>query len=153
MVYDPAPPYTVRQTAVVDAASMQRFTRLARYWDLVANSGRFGQTLPRLLQGPSAFAAFLALADWLWQRVGETAHLTPEQLVDALYDYLVTQRGMAAVDARASLLADYLASGARARPHSLQEVLPPQAAPVPKAARRRAERQARHGAVAQEALR
>ncbi len=144
MVYDPAPPYTVRQTGAVDAATMQRFTRLARYWDLVANSGRFRQSLPLLLLGPSAFAAFLAFADWLWQRTGETSHLTPEQLVDALFDYLVTERQLDAHTVRQALLADYLASGARARPHSLREVLPAQGVPVARAVRVRAERQARH---------
>jgi hypothetical protein len=144
MVYDPMPPYTVRQTGAVDAVTMQRFTRLARYWDLVANSGRFRQSLPLLLQGPSAFAAFLAFADWLWQRTGETSHLTPEQLVDALFDYLVTERRLDADTVRQTLLADYLASGARARPHSLREVLPAQGVPVARAVRVRAERQARH---------
>jgi hypothetical protein len=46
MVYDPSPPYTVRQTACVSAADMQRFVRLARYWDLLANSGRFQRSMP-----------------------------------------------------------------------------------------------------------
>jgi len=144
MVYDPAPPYTVRQTGVVDAATVQRYARLARYWELVANSGRFRGTLPLLLQGPSAFAAFLAFSDWLWSRQGETAHLSPEQLVDALHDYLTTGRGFAAERVQQSLLADYLASGARARPASLRDVLPAQGEPVPRPVRRRAERQARH---------
>lgn len=112
--------------------------------DLVANSGRFRQSLPLLLLGPSAFAAFLAFADWLWQRTGETSHLTPEQLVDALFDYLVTERQLDAHTVRQALLADYLASGARARPHSLREVLPAQGVPVARAVRVRAERQARH---------
>jgi hypothetical protein len=52
MVYDSSAPYTVQQTAVVDAQAMQRFTRFARYWDLVANSGRFKQTLRLLLDEP-----------------------------------------------------------------------------------------------------
>ena len=144
MVYDPAPPYTVQQTGVVDAATVQRYARLARYWELVANSGRFQGTLALLLQGPSAFAAFLAFSDWLWQRQGETAHLTPEQLVDALHDYLIGARQLDGAAVRQTLLADYLASGARARPHSLRDVLPPQGAPLPRSARQRAERQARH---------
>lgn len=148
MVYDPAPPYTVRQTAVVDAATVQRYTRLARYWDLVANSGRFSRTLPLLLQGSSPFQAFAAFADWLWLHLGETAHLTPEQLVDALFGYLSGPRGLAAEAVRQTLLADYLASGARARPQALRTVLPAQGAPVPRAARVRAERQARHLAAA-----
>ena len=144
MVYDEAAPYTVRRTGVVDADTLQGFMRLARYWDLIANSGRFGRTLPLLLQGPSAFIAFRVFSDWLWQRHGETARLTPEQLVDALSDYLIQQRGLAADTVRQALLADYLASGARARPAALKEVLPPQATPVPRSARQRAERQARH---------
>ena len=49
MVYDPLPPYTVQQTSAVTALEMQRFARLARYWDLVANSGRFKTSLPLLL--------------------------------------------------------------------------------------------------------
>jgi radical SAM superfamily enzyme YgiQ (UPF0313 family) len=146
MVYDPAPPYTVQQTAVVGAATMQGFTRLARYWDLVANSGRFGLTLALLLQGPSAFAAFMAFADWLWLRAGETAHLTPEQLVDALFDYLTGERGLDAEAVRQNLLADYLASGARARPSCLHGVLPAQGLPLARSARARTERQARHTA-------
>ncbi len=145
MVYDPEPPYTVQQTGVVDAATVQRYGRLARYWELVANSGRFARTLGLLLQGPSAFAAFLAFSDWLWARHRETAHLTPEQLVDALHDYLLQVRQLARATVQATLVADYLASGARARPASLRDVLPAQGAPVPRAVRQRAERQARHG--------
>ena len=109
MVYDPEPPYTVRQTAAVDAATMQRFTRLARYWDLVANSGRFRQTLPLLLQGASAFQSFMDFSDWLWASAGETSGLTPELLVDALFDYLTVARGFDAERMRQTLLADYLA--------------------------------------------
>jgi hypothetical protein len=154
MVYDPAPPYSVQQTAAVDAATVQRYARLARYWELVANSGRFRQTLALLLQGPSAFAAFLAFSDWLWQRQGETAHLTPEQLVDALHDYLSGARQLDADLVRRILRDDYVASGARARPLSLRDVLPAQGLPVSRAARQRAERQARHAAdVPDEALR
>ena len=144
MVYDTAPPYTVQQTAVVDAATMQRFTRLARYWDLVANSGRFAQTLPLLLRGPSPFGAFLHFADWLWSRTGETSGLTPERLVDELFDYLTAERQLSAEPVRQTLLADYVASGARASPQSLRAVLPARAAPVPRAARTLAGRQDRH---------
>jgi radical SAM superfamily enzyme YgiQ (UPF0313 family) len=144
MVYDAAPPYTVRQTAVVDAATMQRFTRLARYWDLVANSGRFAQTLPLLLHGPSAFAELLQFADCLWDRSGQTSGLTPEYLVDALFDYLTLQRRLPTELVRQILLSDYLASGARASPNCLRTVLPARAPTVSRPARNLAERQERH---------
>lgn len=131
MVYDTEPPYAVLQTSVLSRDEVQRFVRLARYWDLVANSGRFGRTLGLLLQGASAFAAWLAWSDWLWQRSGQTSGLSPEQLVDHLFDYLTAQPGQDPAVVRTTLLADYLASGARARPRSLRAVLPAQGPPTP----------------------
>ena len=145
MVYQARPPYTVLQTALLDAATVQRLTRAARYWDLVANSGRFKRTLPALLQGGSAFAAFLAWSDWLWDSTDKTQGLTPESLVDALFDYLTTQRALPVDGVRAMLLSDYVASGARARPACLRTVLPRPQAPVRRAsARLLAQRQDRH---------
>jgi len=148
MVYEAAPPYTVQQTAAVDAPTVQRFTRLARYWDLLANSGRFPQSLSLVLAAPSPFAALLAFSDWLWQTTGQTSGLTPEMLVDRLFDYLTGIVGLAAEQVRPLLLADYLASGARANPACLHGLLKERAKPVPRAARALAERQDRHGGVA-----
>jgi hypothetical protein len=91
---------------------------------LVANSGRFGRSLPLLLQGPSAFAAFADFAAWLWNETASTAGLTPERLTDALFNYLCGPRQLDPATVRAALLADYLASGARAKPHCLRDVLP-----------------------------
>lgn len=147
MVYDALPPYTVQQTGAVSAADMQRFTRLARYWDVVANSGRFTQTLALLLQGPSAFCAFLDFADWLWGTTGQTSRLTPEALVDALFDYLSNHRYLPAATVQRALLADYVASGARANPKALQGLLPRFASTAPRSGALTA-RQNRHAEVA-----
>ncbi len=144
MVYAVSPPYTVQQTAVLEAATVQRLARMARYWDLVANSGRFRQTLPLLLKGESAFASFLAWSDWLWRTTATTHGLTPEHLVDALFDYLTTQVGLAPADVRAVLLQDYLASGARARPNCLQTLLARPLTQPPKPTSSM-QRQRRHG--------
>ncbi len=145
MVYDHQPPYTVQQTSAVSAPDMQRFTRLARYWDLIANSGRFTQTLALLLHEPSAFQAFLDFSDWLWQSTAQTSRLTPEGLVDAMFEYLSVSRNLATPVVRAALLADYLASGSRASPKALQGLLPKRAAPQMRAAKALASRQERHG--------
>ena len=122
-VFAPEPPYAIESTDALDGAQVQRFVRLARYWDLVANSGRFAKTLPCLLEGPSAFAAFAQFADWLWAHTGQTSGITPEALVDALYDYLCSQKQVPPERAQALLLADYLACGARARPQALKALL------------------------------
>ena len=158
MVYDAAPPYTVQRNDAVTADEVQTFIRLARYWDLVANSGRFGTTMPWVMQRgtapPSAtttaspFAAFAHFAQWLWLTCpitqGKTSGLTPEVLVDALFDYLTTQRGLAPAEVRAVLVADYVASGARSNPKSLQGFLPAREAPQAGGRRALAQRQDLH---------
>jgi hypothetical protein len=146
MVYDPKPPYTVLQTGVVDAVTLQRFTRFSRYWDLVANSGRFRQTLSLWLdQGPpSPFFAFLSFTDWLWHSTGRTSGLSPEVLLDALFDHLRAGGHLSASAVQETLLTDYLASGARASPRALKGRLPKQLAPHHRAVKTLAQRQERH---------
>lgn len=145
MVYAAQPPYTVQQTATLDAATVQRLTRMARYWDLLANSGRFKATLGHLLQGESAFAAFLAWSDWLWQTTARTQGLTPEYLVDALFDFLTSRRNLSAAQAQEMLLGDYLSSGARSSPKSLRAVRTnPPIGGQSQQARPLAQRQGRH---------
>ena len=132
MHYAQEAPYTVWQTGAMDAATLQRCTRFARYWEMLANSGRFQHSLALLLQDQagsgSAFAAFMAFSDWLWARTSQTSGFTPEALVDRLAEYLIECAGMAGAPVRAALLSDYLASGARASPQALRGLLPRRAA-------------------------
>src|SRR5437867_5553062 len=44
MVYNAHPPYEVLQNKLVDFGTLQKMRRFARYWDLVANSGNFGES-------------------------------------------------------------------------------------------------------------
>ena len=123
MVYEPQTPYTILQNSTVDFATMQRIKRFARYWDLVANSGRFTQALTVLLQPGSAFHHFLNFSDWLWQTAGKTHEFAQEKLVDLLHDYLRVVRLLDQTQVQAALLADYQASGARGKPLSLANLL------------------------------
>ena len=153
MVFDPEPPYSILQNSTVSFVTVQHMQRLARYWDLVANSGRFAQSLQLLLAGPSAFAAFMQWTVWLWQTTGKTHEFAHEKLVDLLFEHLTAVRGLDAEVVRQALWLDYLASGARAKPRCLAALLesPPQAAHAGQVtAAPRAERQARH---AQQTLR
>ena len=134
LVFDAAPPYALQQSHLVGAAPMQQFVRLARYWDLLANSGRFGQTLLLLLERPvgevgkvgedgtgySAFHAFWRFSEWLWQHTQLTSGLTPENLVDGLFAYLTGARQLAAAEVLVALRADYLQSGAKGSPNCLR---------------------------------
>ncbi|SFC68123.1 Radical SAM superfamily enzyme YgiQ, UPF0313 family [Polaromonas sp. OV174] len=145
MVYDPQTPYTILQTSTIDFAGMQRIQRFARYWEMVANSGRFALGLQLLLVPGSAFHHFLSFSDWLWNTTGKTHEFALEKLVDLLFEHLTAVRGMPENEVRAALLADYVASGARARPKCLAELLDASRIALPRATtKQRAERQGRH---------
>jgi radical SAM superfamily enzyme YgiQ (UPF0313 family) len=79
MVYDPYPPYTILANREIDFPTMQRLVRFARYWDLVANSGRFTHATPVLL-GEHPFANFMAFSDWLYANTDATHRIALDRL-------------------------------------------------------------------------
>jgi len=83
MVYAPHAPYELLQNKLLDFATMQQFRRFARYWDLVANSGRF-PTATAL----HSFHAFWDFSDWLYRQVGRTHGIAPARLAELLTEYL-----------------------------------------------------------------
>jgi radical SAM superfamily enzyme YgiQ (UPF0313 family) len=123
MVFDLDPPYTIKATKDLDSSTIDCFVRFAKYWDLIANSGRFKAILSVILASNtlrrSAFWSFFDISGFLWEKTGKTFGLTPETLVDLIFEYLTQRKGMDAEKVRKTLLADYLGSGARMRPKSL----------------------------------
>jgi radical SAM superfamily enzyme YgiQ (UPF0313 family) len=69
--FNPDPPYNLLASETLDFATMQRLSRFARYWDLIANSGRFVRSSRLLLQA-QPFARFLGWSDWLYAQTGKT---------------------------------------------------------------------------------
>jgi len=139
MVYDPAPPYQVMQTGALDAGTVQRLVRFARYWDLVANSGRFTNTLPLVL-ADAPFSRFMEFAGWLHDECGQTHAIPAERLYELTHRWLV-EKGTDPLDATATLAGDYRRSGARGRlAFSGERVLSTATRPR----RRLAPRQSRH---------
>ncbi len=90
LVFDPAPPYTILATDRLDFATMQRLVRFARYWDLVANSGRFATTLPTLL-ADAPFARFIAFSDWLYAKTDATHRIALDRLAVLVTQWLCLQ--------------------------------------------------------------
>ncbi len=105
MVYDAYPPYTILATNLIGFADMQRLVRFARYWDLVANSGRFAHTLTVLL-GDAPFDRFMAFSDWIYGKTDATHRIALERLAKLVSQYLQTQ-GMPMADANALVGRDY----------------------------------------------
>jgi hypothetical protein len=87
LIFDSSPPYTILATDRIDFNAMQRLVRFARYWDLVANSGRFKSLLPAVL-ADAPFARFLALSDWLYAKTDATHRISPDRLAGLLNEWL-----------------------------------------------------------------
>jgi hypothetical protein len=113
LVFDPNPPYTILATDCIDFATMQRLTRFARFWDMIANSGRFANTLPLIL-ADAPFARFLALSDWLYAKTNATHQIALARLARLVAEWLVAQ-GVDERSVRASIDSDY--AGGAEKPH------------------------------------
>ncbi|MGV7211589.1 DUF4080 domain-containing protein [Oxalobacteraceae bacterium A2-2] len=138
MVYDAYPPYTILANKDIGFATMQRLVRFARYWDLVANSGRFGNTLPVLL-GEDAFGNFMAFSDWLYANTDATHRIALDRLA-AMVSRWLQARGMDKQAADQLLASDYAGkneSGSRIKPAGTP-------APAARAETAAPSRQARH---------
>jgi radical SAM superfamily enzyme YgiQ (UPF0313 family) len=105
LVFDPYPPYSILATDRIDFATMQRLVRFARYWDLVANSGRFANTLPQIL-GDAPFSNFMALSDWLFVHTDATHRIALDRLAALVTDWLCS-RGEDVATVAALVKSDY----------------------------------------------
>ncbi|MES2743066.1 MAG: DUF4080 domain-containing protein [Pseudomonadota bacterium] len=105
LVFDPHPPYTILANKQIDFMTMQRLVRFARYWDLVANSGRFAHTVPVLL-GAQPFENFMAFSDWLYAKTDATHRIALDRLAGLVSQWLQAQ-GMSLNQANLLLASDY----------------------------------------------
>ncbi len=92
MIYAPHPPYEILATRDIPFAEMQRMRRVARYWDIIANSGHFTATLKLLWRdSASPFAEFLRFSDWLHARLQRTHQIALSVVAQALFDFLIQE--------------------------------------------------------------
>jgi radical SAM superfamily enzyme YgiQ (UPF0313 family) len=147
MVYSPVPPYEILRNRLIDFPTMQRLRRFARYWELVGNSGNFVETLPLFWLGAngaaeaapsnggpgsgggaSPFAVFLAFSDWFYAREGRHHALALSRTMERVFEFLVSECGLAAEEVAAALVRDcrrigYLEVPAAVRVHAPKAVL------------------------------
>ena len=104
MLFDPYPPYTILATSDIDFGTMLRLVRFARYWDLVANSGRFVHTIAQML-GAAPFDNFMAFSDWIYSQTDATHRIALDRLARLVCQWLQV-RGMDQAAATALLASD-----------------------------------------------
>ena len=125
MVYNPNPPYEILQSRLIDFQAVQRMRHLARYWDLVANSGNFVEATP-LLWAPdrSPFTSFLDFSDWLFAQIGQHHSVALLRLVELLFRYLTRELRLNAGRVAEALLRDYQRGRRQEVPGFLRAHLP-----------------------------
>lgn len=106
MVFDNYPPYSILATRDIDFNTMQRLVRFSRYWDLIANSGRFTHTL-KLILSDNPFTFFMALSDWLYANTDATHRIALERLAKLVAQWLHQIRGFTEQEIQVQLKKDY----------------------------------------------
>ncbi|MCP4187991.1 MAG: DUF4080 domain-containing protein [Gammaproteobacteria bacterium] len=115
MRYNPKAPYNILSTEKIDFDTMQRVNRFARFWGMIANSGRFKNTLPLLL-GDNAFHQFLQLSDVLYLAAGSTWKISLKRLFELVYSISVKNQPDSEPVLLPLLLLDYQRSGLKGQP-------------------------------------
>jgi len=116
--YNPEPPYNILQSALIDFNAMQRLTRFARYWDMIANSGNFQQTRLVIL-GNAPFKRFMQLSDWLFAETKQTHRISLKRLFDLIFKGITEVLGVESEVALSVLQQDFQTTGVKGYPNCL----------------------------------
>lgn len=115
MRYSPTAPYEILSNNIIDFSTMQKLKRFARYWDMIANSGRFKYTKTFLL-GNNPFENFITLSNWLYKETQQTHKLALPRLFKLLFNFMTTELNLDNEKTTEHLLKDYAASGFSGKP-------------------------------------
>lgn len=123
IIYNPNPPYNVLSTQDIDFETMQSIARFARYWDMVANSGRFPNSLPLIL-GKRPFQQFMQFSEWLFQTTDQTHRISLQKLFALVFDALTTELKVNRDIVISALQKDHERSGLKGLPAFLKAPKP-----------------------------
>ncbi len=112
--FNPDPPYNLLASSALPFAEVREIERIARYWDLVANSGRF-PSLTALLLGDSPFERLRRFSAWLHARLDATERIAPPVLHSALSRWLCDEGLVDPARVEEASRADRSGDGATAR--------------------------------------
>ncbi len=120
MVYSSLPPYELLKNTLIPFSRMQELKRMARYWDLVYNSGNFRSTAPLLWPNGDVFHGFFAFSCWLYRQTRATWKIALPRLTELLYRYLVEEQGEHPEKVANLLAADILTVKGRVLPELIR---------------------------------
>ncbi len=153
MVYQEHPPFQVLQTKMMPFETIQRISRFANFWDLVANSGNFNRTMQIIKSlsasrpTPSLFWQFDEMVSFLNTRHPQGHSVALLNLVESVWIFLKDLNTIPTEDLRSALIQDYSQAQKRDIPHFLKTDEMIQAASLDRKEKNRAStpsRQMRH---------
>ena len=145
MAYNAHPPYEILQNKLIDFATMQRFRRFAKYWDLVGNSGNFVESVKLIWRDESPFQNFLKFSDWLYTKLNRTDTIALARLAQLLWEFLTSESKLKKESVASALARDWQSAGRRDPPEFLRAFsLVENPASLSKTKKSLPKRQARH---------
>lgn len=124
MRYSPNPPYEILQTRSISFEMMQRLRRFSRFWDLIANSGNFVETTPKIWADGSPFHRFFELTESLHHRLGKSHSVALPRMAELVFEHLMIDRRLDPAEIASSLWRDFTAGGRRDGPEFLRPHVP-----------------------------
>ena len=121
MKYSATTPYPILKTSTMDFQTIQRMQRFAKFWDLIANSGNFKETMKQIAPSPSIFNDFLQLVDFLSVRHPKRHSIALVNLVESVWKFLTEVKGRDPEVVRQALIEDYSVKGKRDIPKFLRD--------------------------------
>jgi len=108
MTYLPYPPYEILANDLIDFTAMQDLKRMARFWDLLYNSGNFNGSVRLLWPDQDVYAGFLRFSKWLYGATESTWQIALKRLAELFFAYLTEELGLAKDEAANAIAADLL---------------------------------------------
>ena len=121
MRYSPWPPYELLQNDLLPFSRLQELKRMARYWDLIYNSGNFRSSASLLWPDGDVFHGFFAFSRWLFAQTRATWKIALPRLAELLFRYLVDRCGAAPREVADRLARDLLTVRGRVLPPAIRE--------------------------------
>ncbi len=122
--FNPNPPFNILSTRDVSFAEMQQMNRFARFWDMLANSGRFRESMPLLLEkgevDNSPFKNFMCLSEEVFARLKQTHKISLLRLFDAVFDIGTEVMEVDESALLVAITADFKRSGQKSLPICLK---------------------------------
>jgi radical SAM superfamily enzyme YgiQ (UPF0313 family) len=116
--YSPEAPYSVYENKDMDFATMNQMKNAAKFWDLIANSGRFSQTLP-LLFNEKAFETLWEISEYMVSKFKRTHSIPLDKLFAEVYVYLTEIKKLPLEEVREIMGQDFLRIGLQGWPRYL----------------------------------